>query len=106
MLARPDVTREGYNEAIVTELTASDLEGARVYGVNDEDVGEINRLILDDQGKITEVILDIGGFLGMGEHRIAVTMDELNIQRNNDGDFRVYIDATQANLEKQPAYNG
>ncbi len=106
MLARPDVTREGYDAAVVTELTASDLEGASVYGINDEDVGEINRLILDDQGKITEVILDIGGFLGMGEHRIAVTMDELNIQRNKDGDFRVYIDATQANLEKQPAYNG
>lgn len=106
-LVRPDVNREGYKAAEMTELTADKLQGARVYGPKDEDVGEINRLVLDDGGKIQRVVLDVGGFLGIGERQIAVTLDELNIVRTDDGsDFRVYIDATQANLKAQPEYKG
>jgi hypothetical protein len=108
MLTRPDVVREGYTSIQANELTADKLEGARVYGPKDEDVGEINKIILSEDGKkIDKVVLDIGGFLGIGEHQIAVTMDELNIVRNADGsDFRVYIDANQANLKAQPEFKG
>jgi sporulation protein YlmC with PRC-barrel domain len=108
LLTRPDVAREGYSSVQANELTADKLEGARVYGAKDEDVGEINRIILSEDGKkIDRVVLDVGGFLGIGEHQIAVTMDELNIVRNADGsDFRVYIDANQANLKAQPEFKG
>jgi sporulation protein YlmC with PRC-barrel domain len=108
MLTRPDITRDGYAMAKPEEITAEKLQGARVYGPNDEDVGEINRLVLSSDGKsIDRVVLDIGGFLGMGERQIAVTMDELNIVRSADGsDFRVYVDANQANLKAQPEYKG
>ena len=106
-LVRPEINREGYKAAEVAELTADKLEGARVYGPNDEDVGEVNRLILDNNGQVQRVVLDVGGFLGMGERQIAVTPDELNIVRTDDGnEFRVYIDANQANLKAQPEYKG
>ena len=106
-LVRPDINREGYKAAEMTELTADKLEGARVYGPNDEDVGEVNRLILDNNGQVTRIVLDVGGFLGMGERQIAVTPDELNIVRTEDGnEFRVYVDANQANLKAQPEYKG
>ncbi len=106
-LTPPTVTREGYQSAQAEELTADKLEGARVYGPKDEDVGEINRIVMDDQnkGKIKLFVLDIGGFLGIGEHRIAVTPQELNIVRNAKGDdFRVYIDANKQALKGQPEY--
>ncbi|MBX9454858.1 MAG: PRC-barrel domain-containing protein [Rhizobium sp.] len=106
-LIRPDVTRDGYRAAEAAEITADKLEGARVYGPNDEDVGEVNRLILDNNGQVQQVVLDVGGFLGMGEREIAVTPDELNIVRTDDGtDFRVYVDANEANLKAQPEFKG
>ena len=104
MLTRPEVTREGYQAAPVAELTADKLEGATVYGVNDEDVGDIDRLVLSQDGKIERVVLDVGGFLGIGAREIAVSMDELNIVRNADGDMRIYIDSNKAALEAQPEY--
>ena len=86
-------------------MTAEVLQGARVYGANDEDVGEISQLILDDSGKISKVVIDVGGFIGIGEHPVGVTFDELQVLRTEDGsDFRVYIDSSQEALEKQPAY--
>lgn len=107
MLDRPMVTREGYIEAEPVELTADRLEGARVYGANDEDIGEIDRLILSEDGTVERVVIDVGGFLGMGEHPVGVTFDEIQVLRTEDGgDFRVYIDSTEEALEQQPAYKG
>ena len=83
------------------------LEDARVYGSNDEDIGEINRLVLTQDGKIKHAVVDVGGFLGLGEHPIAVTMDELQILREENGSgIRIFIDSTQSELEKKPAYRG
>ncbi|WP_430449637.1 PRC-barrel domain-containing protein [Rhodophyticola sp.] len=107
MLATPEIERDGYAVATPDQMTTEDLTGARVYGANDEDIGEVNELLLDDSGKIKEAVLDIGGFLGLGEHRIAVTMDELKIMRSEDGgDIRVYVNATKEELEAQPEYDG
>jgi len=106
-LMAPSVEREGYMTAKNEELTTENLTGARVYGVNDEDVGEVDKLILGDDKQISEAILDVGGFLGMGEHRIAVSMDQIQIIRNDNGDdVRVYIEATEEQLKALPAYEG
>jgi len=107
MLTRPVAEREGFTEAPRDELTADDLTGTSVYGSDDEDVGEIHSLIVSEDGQIERAVLDIGGFLGLGEHRIAVTLDELQIVRSDeDGTLRVYIDSTQEALEQQPEYEG
>ena len=105
-LTRPEISRDGYVAAENAELTADKLQGARVYGAKDEDVGEVNKLVMGDNGQVKTIVLDIGGFLGMGEHQIAVTPDELTIVRNADGsDVRVYIDANKDALMAQPEYH-
>ena len=107
MMKAPEVNRDGYMRAERQLLTSEKLTGARVYGVNDEDVGEVHSLLLNDDGNVDKAILDIGGFLGMGEHQIAVTLDEIQIVTDGDGDdIRVYIDSTEDALKAQPEYEG
>lgn len=107
MLVAPTIEREGYMATEPVDLTSENLTGARVYGINDEDIGEISELLLSDDGQIDRVVIDVGGFLGLGEKPIAVTFEELSILRNEAGDsFRVYIDSTQEALEAQPEYQG
>lgn len=105
MLVRPNVERDGYVEADYAMLTADKVEGARLYGVNDEDVGEIETLILDDSGKVTHVLADIGGFLGMGERTVKLSFEELQVVRNDSGDdIRIYVDSTEEKLENLPEH--
>lgn len=107
MFVAPQIERDGYAMADRAELSSGTLTGARVYDINDDDIGEVSTLLLSDDGMVDQVILDIGGFLGLGEHQVAVTFDELRILRSDDGDdFRVYIDASQESLEAQPEYEG
>lgn len=106
-MTRPEIVREGYVQPELVELTSENLTGARVYGINDEDVGEVSELILNDDGMVEKAVIDVGGFLGLGEKPVAVSFEELNIQRSEDGgEFRVYIDATEDSLEAQPEFTG
>jgi sporulation protein YlmC with PRC-barrel domain len=56
---------------------ASKLMGLDVYNENNEKLGDVNEIILDKSGKVAAVVIGIGGFLGVGEHDIAVSMDKL-----------------------------
>lgn len=56
---------------------ASKLMGLDVYNEANEKLGDVNEIILDKNGKVSAVIIGVGGFLGMGEHDIAVSMDKL-----------------------------
>jgi sporulation protein YlmC with PRC-barrel domain len=59
------------------EWRASKLIGVKVYNESNEKIGDINDVILDKSGKAANVILGVGGFLGMGEHLVAVSFDTL-----------------------------
>jgi len=59
------------------EWRASKLVGVNVYNEANEKIGDINEVFLDKSGKLANVILGVGGFLGMGEHYVAVDFDKL-----------------------------
>ncbi len=108
-MVRPAVTRDGYAEpemAELEQLTADKIEGSYVYGANDETVGEIDALLMDSNGKISEAVINVGGFLGLGEKPVAVSFDKIQVLKGEDGDsYRFYIDSTQEKLEALPEYN-
>ena len=56
---------------------ASKLDGLDVYNPNDEKIGDISELIIDRDGKIEAVVIGVGGFLGMGEHQVAVPFEKV-----------------------------
>ncbi len=55
---------------------ATKLDGLNVYNNSNEKIGDINELILDHSGKVNAVVIGVGGFLGMGEHYVAVPYDQ------------------------------
>ena len=59
---------------------ASDLIGRDVFTSDNQDVGEVNDLILGRNGRLDGLVIEIGGFLGLGEHRVAVPLEALRIE--------------------------
>lgn len=112
---------EGYAEQDVV-LTTDNLEGATVYDVDGDDIGEVHGLIFangtstfsegadgtaDDTAEISHAILDIGGWLGIGQHRVAIPLSDLVVYTNNDDaeDVRIYLPRTQEQLEALPEFD-
>jgi sporulation protein YlmC with PRC-barrel domain len=56
---------------------ASKLVGLSVYNDNNESLGSINDLLTDKSGNIKAVVIGVGGFLGVGEHLVAVPLDKI-----------------------------
>ncbi|WP_386628281.1 PRC-barrel domain-containing protein [Sulfitobacter geojensis] len=107
-LVRPMMERDGYAEiepVEVEQLTAEKIQGSYVYGENDETVGEIGSLLMNDDGKVSQAVINVGGFLGLGEKPVAVSFEKIQILKGVDGDdYRFYIDSTQEKLEALPEY--
>lgn len=61
----------------VGDWRASKLKGVNVYNNANEKIGDINEVLIDSSGKIDGVVIGVGGFLGMGEHDVAVPFDSL-----------------------------
>ena len=109
--ASTDTTQTGaidkstLTETASTDIRAEELVGTTVYGANDEDVGEIGDVILSQDGKVDSVIVDVGGFLGMGEKEVAVGLDNISFMTDADGNNYLYTNFTKEQLEAQTAYD-
>jgi sporulation protein YlmC with PRC-barrel domain len=55
----------------------SQLKGLNVYNPNNEKIGDINELLVDSSGRIEGVVIGVGGFLGMGEHDVAIPFSQV-----------------------------
>ena len=55
----------------------SKLVGLNVYNDSNESLGSISDLLADKNGDIKGVVIGVGGFLGVGEHLVAVPMDKV-----------------------------
>jgi sporulation protein YlmC with PRC-barrel domain len=84
------------------EWRASKLVGVNVYNDANEKIGDINDVILDKSGKAENVILGVGGFLGVGEHYVAVAYDKL---RWSNEPPRSSTASNTTSTEKRPATN-
>jgi sporulation protein YlmC with PRC-barrel domain len=71
--------RSNINTAVHKEgqWRSSKLIGVNVYNESNDKIGDIQELIVDKAGKVENVVLGVGGFLGMGEHYVAVPMEKL-----------------------------
>jgi sporulation protein YlmC with PRC-barrel domain len=56
---------------------ASKLVGLSVYNDNNESIGAINDLLADKDGKVKAVVIGVGGFLGIGEHLVAIPFEKV-----------------------------
>ena len=56
---------------------SSKLIGVKVYNDQNETLGDINEILLDQSGKVLGYVIGVGGFLGMGEHDIFVEPNKI-----------------------------
>ncbi len=59
------------------EWRASKMVGLKIYNDNNENLGSINDLLMDKSGNVKTAVIGVGGFLGVGEHLVAVSFDKL-----------------------------
>ena len=81
------------------QIRASKMIGSSVYDVQNRNIGKIRDLVLDKDGKIAAVVVDVGTFLGMGGKSVGVKLSDLKTDNN-----RITLDRTKEQLQQMANY--
>jgi sporulation protein YlmC with PRC-barrel domain len=99
------IDRSTLKEMPAAEIRAEEMIGTTVYGADDANVGEIGDIVLTSDGKIDAYVVDVGGFLGMGEKEVAIGSDNLAFMVDDQGNKYLYTTFTKEQLDAAPAYD-
>lgn len=87
-----------------------DVDTTATYNDVDADwdnIGSISDLVINSEtGEVQAVLVDIGGFLGLGARTVSVSMDQLRLIRDGDsqGDYFIVFTSTREQLENAPEF--
>jgi putative membrane protein len=115
-----------------TDWSAQALIGKSVKNMQNETLGDINNVVLNEKGDVVAVTIGVGGFLGLGEKDVGVPFDALKFrtaaevesqagtdnatkeeraeqkrEARNDtehDDIEVVLNATREQLENAPSF--
>lgn len=96
MTATPDAARGAMAGVDARELLGTDVKNAQ-----NETVGEVQAVQLDAAGKVRNLIVGVGGFLGLGERAVAVEPTALTVADNGN---TIRTTMTKDQLKAMPEY--
>jgi sporulation protein YlmC with PRC-barrel domain len=77
------------------QIRASKMIGSAVHDVQNRRIGRVKDLVLDRDGQVASVVVDVGAFLGMGGKYVAVNLRDLKTDHN-----RLTLDMTKEQLQQ------
>jgi PRC-barrel domain len=87
-----------------THWRSSDAIGQNVYNRANEKIGDVEEILIDGDGRVLAAVVGVGGFLGMGEHKVAVTYRSFQMTRDTSGKAKLVVDIDNATLKNAPQY--
>ncbi|MEQ8696847.1 MAG: PRC-barrel domain-containing protein [Bauldia litoralis] len=86
-------------------ISVENLIDTTVYSSDGENVGEISDVLLAEGGEIEAVVIDVGGFLGIGEKPVAIGFDDLAVTMDQNENLLLKTAFTRDQLDAAPEYD-
>lgn len=85
------------------ELNASNLTDAVIYGPDDETIGTLAHV--HGMGATMQVIVDVGGFLGIGSKSVALEVNKLDFMRDENGTVHAVTTMSKDQVKDLPEHH-
>ncbi|HEX2255188.1 MAG TPA: PRC-barrel domain-containing protein, partial [Afifellaceae bacterium] len=85
------------------DTRASNWIGQSVVTAEDEEIGEVQDLLVEDSGRTEAVLVDVGGFLET-EKQVAIPFDVIQVEQQDGEEVRLVVNMSREELEQAPAY--
>ncbi|MDW5376380.1 PRC-barrel domain-containing protein [Halomonas sp. HP20-15] len=123
-------TRKPFNKTLLTTLTAGalsfgtlawgapqglysadELTDADVFSKSNpsEDIGDVEDVLLDENMKVSGLVIDTGNLLDMGSKQYVIKTGDFSVETQNGNDlenikYKVHVDLTEEEITQQPEY--
>ena len=78
------------------------LTDATVYGANDEKIGTVSHV--HGMGAASQVVVDVGGFLGIGAKPVMLPAKDMTFMRDEDGEVHAATGWTKDQVKAMPEH--
>jgi sporulation protein YlmC with PRC-barrel domain len=102
-MTSPAGTTEVLQQIPSNATTVTNYYKQNVYDSSDNKIGEVSDVLVDRDGRVTAVIVSVGGFLGMGEKDVAVPFNAVRATKKDNSMYLV-MNATKDALKNAPGY--
>jgi sporulation protein YlmC with PRC-barrel domain len=102
-LGTPALAAETMSSLPPDSSTITNYYKQDVYDKGQSTVGKIDDVLIDKSGKITSLIVGVGGFLGVGEKDVAMPFSAVHSEKKNDK-WYLTVDETKDSLKKAAGY--
>jgi hypothetical protein len=103
--ADPTTTASTAGTGAIAPTPTSD-EQWRAMRDRHDSIGKIDDLVIGADGRITHAIIGVGGFLGIGEKKVALELREVKLMRQSDGTIFGVVMRTKQQLQDMPTFMG
>jgi len=106
---KPAATASADQPKFITQQTdkeklASKWIGSTIYNQADENVGDVNDLVIGENGQIDAVVVGVGGFLGIGEKSVAIPFSAVQAATDSDGNTKLVVQMSKDDFSKAPEF--
>lgn len=89
---------------------STQIDGATVYNQQGNSVGTVDSMLLDSSGKVSNVVLSVGGFVGLDSKYVEVPFSKLKFEPSknnaNNSEYSIVLpDVTKDSLKAMTAFN-
>lgn len=85
-------------------VTVTDWYKQNVYDPKDNKIGEVMDVLVDKSGKVTSLIVGVGGFLGIDNKDVAVPFDAVHVTNKNNNKWYLVMNTTKEALKSAPGF--
>jgi sporulation protein YlmC with PRC-barrel domain len=89
--------------AVLEQQDVKSVLGRQVRSITGEDMGRVVNVVVDRSGQVRAAIIDFGGFLGIGNRKIAIDWNALHHFATPEDD-RITLDLTRDQVKAAPEY--
>jgi sporulation protein YlmC with PRC-barrel domain len=93
------------NHIMSGQIRVTRMDGAAVFDAQGKNIGDIKDIILDRQGKVAAVVLDVGSFLGVGGKFVAVSTTDLKVDFDNNNKPKFTVHMTKNQLKSAQTFD-
>jgi hypothetical protein len=99
----PGGAREGTPATVIDNQEVEGIIGKNVRSSADEDMGRVIDILVDRKGQVRGAVIDFGGFLGVGNRKVAVDWNALHFPDSRKSDT-ITLDLTRDQVRLVPEY--
>ena len=85
-------------------MQASNIIGAEVTDAQGNSIGKIGDILLSPKGEVSSYVINVGGFLGIGDKPVALSTQQVTIVADASGSLKASTAMTKDTLNAQPEF--